>query len=355
MRTTSYQEAGVQPGDEIPGLKALLKALAPTFAYARGAEPAIDFGFYANVIPVAPNLGVAISTDGVGTKILVAQAMGKYDTVGIDCVAMNVNDIICVGARPLSMVDYIAVEAADDHLLAELGKGLAEGARQAAISIPGGELAQVRDMIRGEHPGTGFDLVGTAIGVVALDKVLTGKDLRAGDALIGLGSSGVHSNGLTLARRAFGDLNEYIPELSGRVGFELLKPTTIYVRAAMAMLDAGIRVKAFAHITGDSFLNLTRFQARVSFEIDNLPPAPAIFGVIERRGEIPPEDMYLVFNMGIGFIAMVDPADEARALAVASEQGYQASTIGHVTGDERKRVLLTAQGLAGEDGRFRKA
>src|SRR5712691_689083 len=189
---STYSGAGVRGANELPGFKALIRALAPTFDYAGAAfRPRIDFGWYANVIPITDELGIAISTDGVGTKLLVAQALGKYDTVGIDCVAMNANDIVCVGARPLAMVDYLGVEEADDRLLAEIGKGLAEGARQAAISIPGGELAQLRDMVRGEQAGLGFDLVGTCIGTVSLDRVLTGKTIQPGDAVLGLASSGI--------------------------------------------------------------------------------------------------------------------------------------------------------------------
>jgi phosphoribosylformylglycinamidine cyclo-ligase len=352
MCASSYHEAGVRAGDDIPGFKALLRELAPTFGFAGDARPVIDFGFYANVIPFAPNLGVAISTDGVGTKILVAQAMEKYDTIGIDCVAMNVNDVICVGARPLSLVDYIAVETADDRLLEELGKGLAEGARQAGVSIPGGELAQVKDMIRGDHRGVGFDLVATCIGAVALDKVITGRGIKPGDRIIGLASSGVHSNGLTLARKSFGDLGEYIPELQASIGSELLKPTTIYVKAAMAMLDSGIDVKAFAHITSDGFLNLLRLDTSASFVLDTLPPPQPVFEVIARRGEIPLDEMFVVFNMGIGFIAVVNPADEARAIATTVEQGYSAQAIGFVKQEDRKRVHLPQHQLIGEHGRF---
>src|SRR3972149_6942002 len=271
---TAYSRAGVKSADEMPGFKALLKRLAPTFDFAPNARPVIGFGYYANVIPVAPNLGIAISTDGVGTKILVAEALEKFDTIGIDCVAMNVNDVICVGATPISMVDYIAVEKPDDHLLEQLGIGFAEGARQAEISIPGGELAQIPDMIKGVSEGSGFDLGGTCIGTVALDRVITGKSIRSGDAIIGLASSGVHSNGLTLARRALPNLSEHLPELGCKVGEELLRPTTIYVRFAKELLASAVDVKALAHITSDGFLNLARVAADGSFALGRLPAPP---------------------------------------------------------------------------------
>src|SRR3989442_7786013 len=193
--------AGLAPA--APGLGALLRWIRPTFEFAGPHRPALDVGYFANVVPVAPNLGVAISTDGVGTKLLVAQAVGRLETVGIDCVAMNVNDVLCVGARPVALVDYVAVEEPTAALLDGIGRGLARGCELAGISCPGGELAQVREMLRGARPGSAIDLVGTAIGTVALDRIIAGQGGRAGDVLIGLESAGLHSNGYTLARRAF--------------------------------------------------------------------------------------------------------------------------------------------------------
>ena len=349
----SYSRVGVRSGGEIPGLKALLHHLQPTFQYAPGAEPRIGFGYYANVIPVTDRLGIAISTDGVGTKLLVAQEMGRYDTVGIDCVAMNANDVVCVGARPVSMVDYVAVEDAGEELLGQLGAGLAEGARQAGISIPGGELAQIKEMIRGVRPGSGFDLVGTCIGTVALDRILTGATLQAGDAVLGLASSGVHSNGLTLARAALPDLQERPPELGGRsVGEELLTPTLIYVKAALALLDGGTGVRALAHITGDGFLNLGRVESNASFDIEALPEPPPIFRLIQQRGALPDAEMFFVFNMGVGFVAVVPEQDEGRALGLLNGAGYRATRIGTVAADGARSVYLRGANLVGRDGRF---
>src|SRR5436309_13415207 len=200
MSGLTEHQAGVAPVGE--ALDALLRWVRPTFAYAGEARPVLDIGYLANVIPVAPNLGVAISTDGVGTKLLIAQAAGRLDTVGIDCVAMNVNDILCVGARPIALVDYVALEEAAPALLDALGRGLARGCELAGVACPGGELAQVREMLRGARPGSAVDLVGTAIGTVALDRVIAGEDVAAGDVLLGLESAGLHSNGFTLVRRA---------------------------------------------------------------------------------------------------------------------------------------------------------
>src|SRR5438552_16641897 len=155
-----------------PGLEALRRWVRPTFAYAANARPTLEIGYFANVVPVAPNLGVAISTDGVGTKLLVAQAAGRFDTVGIDCVAMNVNDILCVGARPVAVVDYVALEEAAPALLDALGRGLARGCELAGVACPGGGPAPGPEMLRGPRPGSAVDLVGTAIGTVALDRVI---------------------------------------------------------------------------------------------------------------------------------------------------------------------------------------
>src|SRR5262249_27294006 len=277
------------------GLGALLRWIRPTFEYAPGARPALDIGYFANVVPVAPNLGIAISTDGVGTKLLIAQAAGRYDTVGVDCVAMNVNDVLCVGARPIALVDYIAVEDADAELPGPLGEGLARGCELAGVSCPGGELAQVREMIRGVRAGRGFDLVGTAIGTVALDRLLTGAAVRAGDVLLGLESNGLHSNGFTLARRALLEpgglaLDAAVADLGATLADELLRPTRIYVKPVMAVLDAGLPVRALAHITGDGLFNLVRTARPVGFDVERWPEPAPIFGLVQRLGGIADEE-----------------------------------------------------------------
>src|SRR6185503_11540565 len=272
MAGLTERAAGVGPVGS--GLQALLRWVRPTFDYAAGARPTLDIGYFANVVPVGPNLGVAISTDGVGTKLLVAEEADRLDTVGIDCVAMNVNDVLCVGARPIALVDYIALEEASPARLDALGKGLAKGCELAGVSCPGGELAQVREMLRGTRPGNAVDLVGTAIGVVALDRVLDGSAVQAGDVLIGLESNGLHSNGFTLARRVLLDhaglkLDANVSELGTTLADELLRPTHIYVKPVLALLDAGIAVRALAHITGDGLFNLVRTAKAVGFDIEH--------------------------------------------------------------------------------------
>ncbi len=320
------------------------------------SKPLLPLGYYANIVPLTAELGLAISTDGVGTKILVAQEMGVYDTVGIDCVAMNANDVICVGARPISMVDYIAVQKADPAFLGALAKGLYAGAEAAGINIPAGEIAQVREMIHGVRDGFGFDLVGTCVGTVRLDRILIGQDVRPGDAVVGIASSGIHSNGFTLARTVFQRAGlrytDRVEALGKTLGEELLTPTHIYVKEALAMLDAGLAVKAFIHVTGDGFLNLTRVEAAVGFVIDRLLPVPPIFDLLQRHGGVSDAEMFRVYNMGVGFCVVVAPADAERVVAIAAQHGKHAAVVGHAVDDAQRRVWISPRGLVGCDDMF---
>ena len=278
------------------------------------------------MIRVAPNLGVALATDSVGSKVIVAEQAQRFSTIGIDCVAMNVNDLICVGAEPLALLDYLAVESAEPGLLAELAEGLRAGAEDAGVEIPGGEVCQLPEVIRGHPSPYGFDLVGSAFGTVALDAIVDGTACAAGDALIGLPASGVHSNGLTLARRVLLDdaglsLGDRPPELRGAsVADVLLEPTVIYVRAILELLRSDIPVHGLAHITGGGLLNLLRLGDRVGFEITEPLPVTPVFSLIAELGDVPPAEMWEVFNMGCkGFCAVVGAADaEARAVALLS-------------------------------------
>src|SRR5215208_4838267 len=201
MADSAYAEAGVDTSraeSAVAGLVSVLRSIDT----GRPSRAVIGSGHYANVLRIDHRTGIALATDGVGSKIIVAEELGKFDTVGIDCIAMNVNDVICVGAEPIAMLDYIAVEGADPDQLRQIAEGLKEGAEQAGIEIPGGELAQLPELIRGHPSPYGFDLVGACFGTIALDSVVTGASVRPGDAIVGIPSSGVHSNGYTLARRA---------------------------------------------------------------------------------------------------------------------------------------------------------
>jgi phosphoribosylformylglycinamidine cyclo-ligase len=347
-----YQAAGVDITAAEEGLGRIVAAISRTWpAAGQPGAPALDIGYFANVIDIGGGLGLAICTDGVGSKSVVADMMKKYDTIGIDCVAMNVNDVICVGAKPLSMVDYIAVGAADADMLGALAIGLAEGARQAGISISGGEIAQLKDVV------TGFDLVGMAVGLVPLDRIIIGRDLVPGDAVIGIEADGIHANGLTLARRALfveGRLavDRVIPEFGTTLGAELLKPTPIYVPEVLDIMAEVPRVKAFVNITGDGLMNLPRIAAGVGFKLDNLPPVPPIFGLIQRCGGIDSAEMYAVFNMGVGFCVLAAAADCAQILAILGRHSRRGRIIGQVVADADKRVHLVHQRLAGHGKRF---
>jgi phosphoribosylformylglycinamidine cyclo-ligase len=354
---TTYGAVGVVvAGRDEQSLGALGQWVTKTFGL-NPAKPLLPLGYYANVVPLTAELGLAISTDGVGTKILVAQEMGRYDTIGVDCVAMNANDVVCVGARPISMVDYIAVQKADPAFLGEIAKGLYAGAEQAGINIPAGEIAQVREMIHGSRDGFGFDLVGTCVGTVALDRILIGQEARPGDAVIGIASTGVHSNGFTLARTVLHGqaglrYGERVTELGTTLGEALLTPTAMYVKEAVAMLDAGLAVKAFIHVTGDGFLNLTRVAAAVGFVVDRLLPVPPIFALIQRHGAIGDAEMFRVYNMGVGFCVVADPRDADRVIAIAGQHGKHAAVIGRVVADPARRVWIPPRGLVGRDDTF---
>src|SRR4051812_47250249 len=355
MGDSAYAEAGVDSGraeSAVAGLVAVLR----TIDTGRESRAVLGSGHYANVLRISDELGIALSTDGVGSKIIVAEELGRYDTVGIDCIAMNVNDVICVGAEPLAVLDYIAVEDADPAQLRDIAVGLKEGAEQAGVEIPGGELAQLPELIRGHPSPHGFDLVGACFGTVALDSIVTGAACSPGDVIVGVPSSGVHSNGYTLARRALPDLRDTPDELGGRrVGDVLLEPTVIYVRAVMDLLrsDDGA-VHGLAHITSGGMLNLLRPEAPVGYRIDHPLPVPPIFDLIADGASVPPDEMYEVFNMGCGFCVVVPEAAADAAVRSLSARHRGAAVIGTVT-DAGGVVELPTVGLRGEGGSFKPA
>jgi phosphoribosylformylglycinamidine cyclo-ligase len=336
--TDAYARAGVDTSDSGRAVSALVGVLR-TIDPGRESRVVDLPGHFASVLEIAPGLGLALCTDGVGSKVVVAESCGRYDTVGIDCIAMNVNDLVCVGAEPLAVLDYLAVERADPAVAEAIARGLKAGAEQAGVEIPGGELAQLPELIRGHPSPSGFDLTAAAVGTVALDAIVTGAACAPGDALIGLPSSGVHSNGLTLARRALLEdgglsLEDRPPELGGpSVADALLEPTVIYVRAILELLRSDIPVHGLAHITGDGLDNLLRLNPAIGFDVSDPLPVLPVFGLIAQRGGVDEAEMWQVFNMGCGFCAIV-PADralEATARLAAHHPG--AARIGEVTGE----------------------
>ena len=271
-------------------------------------------GHYAGVIPFKGEK-LAMHTDGVGTKVLVADELQKYDTVGIDAIAMNVNDIICIGARPLSGVDYLAVAEEDEYLIAQVMKGLVKGAKESGITICGGETAIMKDVIKGKNRP--FDLAFTALGVV--EKYITGSAIRNGDVLISLGSSGLHSNGYTLARKV-------LP--MDKWGKKMLTPTKIYVKPVLEMIRK-CNVHGLAHITGGAFSKLTRLNKKYGFFIENpVKPAPIFEALWDKVNS--EEHMYRTFNMGTGMVVVAPPKDEKEVLKIAKKYKVKAQVIGSV-------------------------
>ena len=318
MSDDAYARAGVSQSDADASVAALVAALG------RHGESrqVLASGHYANVVRLDDFTGIAITTDGVGTKLLVAEQLGRWDTVGIDCVAMNVNDVICVGATPLAMVDYLAVDRADPDVAGQIGLGLARGADQAGIEIVGGELAQLGELIRG------LDLAGACIGTVALDGMVTGSAIEPGDAVIGLPASGLHSNGYTLARDALSAITLDDDRLGSPLGEVLLEPTEIYVKPIKELLSSQVDVRGLAHITSGGLNNLVRLEADVGYEITDPMPVPPIFELIQELAGVPDEQMREVFNMGCGFCIVVATADEDDALKALRPHYPEAQRIG---------------------------
>ena len=348
-----HKAAGVDIAEADAGLNNIVSRIVATWPKSGFGAVQLPIGYFANVIDIG-GLGLAITTDGVGSKAMIADMMKKYDTIGIDCIAMNVNDLLCVGARPVSLVDYIAVERADAAMMDGIAIGLAEGARQSNISITGGEISQLRDVVRG------FDLVGTAVGTVALDRILVGRDLQPGDRVVGIPSSGIHSNGMTLTRRVFFEqagakIDTHFAELGCTLGEELLRPTIIYVPEILEVLNEVSSVKALMHITGDGLLNLPRVVAEIGFVIDDLPAPPPLFGLIEKLGGVSRAEMFEVYNMGIGFCVVVAEEDADRTVAILASQGREAAVIGHAIADPTRSVRLPREKLVGTGKRFRPA
>jgi phosphoribosylformylglycinamidine cyclo-ligase len=258
--------------------------------------------------------------------MLVAERMSNFTTIGIDCIAMNVNDLICVGAEPIALLDFILCRDANPEICGAIGIGLRRGAELAGVEIPGGEIAQVGDVV------SGIELSGSAIGLVSLDAIVDGSKAEPGDVLIGLPSSGLHSNGYTLARKVLFSQVELDDDRLGRpLGEVLLEPTEIYVGAVMALLRSHVAVRGLAHITGDGLNNLTRLAAPVGYEISDPLDVPPVFDLIAELGDVPEDEMYEVFNMGCGFVCVVAADDSDAALDLLRGHYPGAQRIGTVT------------------------
>ena len=282
-------------------------------------------------------------TDGVGTKLKLAFIMDKHDTVGIDCVAMCVNDIACAGGEPLFFLDYIACGKNYPEKIAEIVKGVATGCEMSSAALIGGETAEMP----GFYPEDEYDLAGFAVGVVDEKDLITGKDLKAGDVLVGMASSGVHSNGFSLVRKVFDmtkeSLDTYYDELGKTLGEALIAPTKIYVKALRSVKEAGVRVKACSHITGGGFYeNVPRMlkdDVCAVIEKDSYP-IPPIFKLMVEKGQIEETMMYNTYNMGIGMIMAVDPADVDKTVEAVKAAGETPYVIGKIEAGEKGVKLV---------------
>jgi len=294
----TYSEAGVDIAESEAATAALLDAVGNV----------VDTE-YAGMLEVGDQY-LALATDGVGTKLMVAEAIGDYSTIGIDCIAMNVNDLVAAGVEPLAFVDYLAVEEPGETLAEQVGEGLAAGAEEAGIALLGGETAVMPDVIRG------FDLAGACVGMAGQDEVFPGE-AQPGDALVGVPSSGVHSNGLTLAREAITREHEYDdpfpPDPDRTIGEVLLEPTRLYTDLLGPMRDHGVH--AAAHVTGGGWTNVERMGA-FRYEVTDPWPIQPVFEFVQECGDVSDAEMHRTFNMGTGFVAAV-PAERAEDLAMA--------------------------------------
>jgi phosphoribosylformylglycinamidine cyclo-ligase len=273
-----------------------------------------------------------LHTDGVGSKVLVAQACHRYDTIGVDCVAMNVNDVICLGAEPLALVNYLALEKARPKLVEEIMIGLRLGAREAEVAIVSGETAVLPEVVNG------FDLAATVVGLVRKDRIITGDEMRPGDVVLGLRSNGIHSNGLTLARKLF-----LRKKTSLAIARELLRPTRIYVKPILRLLDAKLEIHGLAHITGGGYSKLKRIGARakVGFHFDNLPNAPWIFRAIQAKGRVSDREMLRTYNMGVGFLVICSKLTAKRVKTLLPE----VRPVGRVTNSQVVSVRAGSRNL----------
>lgn len=268
---------------------------------------------------------LTLCTDGVGTKLLIAEALGKWDTVGIDCMAMNANDTICVGAEPFAFVDYIAIDRPDPEVTEMIGVGLEAGAEMANVDIVGGEIAVLPEIVKG------VDLSGTCLGFVGRDRIVDGSKVKVGDVIVGLPSSGIHSNGLTLARKVLErsevDLGQKFPEIGKAIGAELLTPTTIYVRQVLKMLER-CEVTGMVDVTGGGWRNFVRLKKGVRFDISEPMRPQPVFAILQELGGIEDKEMYQTFNMGMGYAVVLREKHAADAIKAL---GKGARLVGEVT------------------------
>lgn len=328
MAALSYAQAGVDRS----AADRLVERIAAMAKSTRNPRVKASIGGYASLYAMDAKRWLAASTDGVGTKLKLAFQTGEHRTVGIDLVAMSVNDLLCVGAEPLFFLDYFATGRLDPEVSAQVIEGIVAGCKQARCALVGGETAEMPDFYA---PGE-YDLGGFAVGMVEAKAVLPRKDIRPGDLLIGIGSSGCHSNGYSLLRKLL-SYESGTPE-HDRFALELLTPTRIYARSLGPLLKKGA-IRGLAHITGSGYLNVPRISEKVSYEIE-LPPAserPAIFEWVREKSALSFEELAQTFNLGLGMLAVVRARDEKAVLSALRRSGERAWTVGQVVKKQPKR------------------
>ncbi|MCX7678644.1 MAG: phosphoribosylformylglycinamidine cyclo-ligase [Spirochaetes bacterium] len=340
----TYRDSGVDVSKGNEFVKKITPAVSATFS-PRVLTGIGGFGaLFLASFPEMEEPVLVAGTDGVGTKLKIAQMMGIHNTVGIDAVAMCVNDILTAGAQPLFFLDYLACGKLNEKVHVEVVRGIAEGCRIAGCSLIGGETA--------EHPGImaegDYDIAGFAVGIVDRKKIITGDNINPGDVIIGLSSSGIHSNGYSLVRKLFFEIKKYsvhqhIDELGCELGIELLKPTRIYCKSVLHCLENRIKLKGLVHITGGGFYeniprilptNCAALVEKSSFEI------PAIFRIIQKEGNVDEREMYTTFNMGIGMMAFVEKTEASNALQTLRDAGEKAVIIGEVVEYCNEKVII---------------
>jgi len=337
----TYKNAGVDITKIKQSQEAIGKLIESTHQLQKSVKIKQGFGHYAGIVEIPGEKLLAMHTDGVGSKVIIANLMKKYNTIGIDCVAMNVNDIICIGATPTSFVDYIAANKNDQRIFKEIVEGLVIGAKKSAMPIVGGETAIMPDVILGK--GFSFDLAGMVVGLVSKKDLILGNKIKPGDVIIGANSSGIHSNGYSLARKAL--LRKYSVKDKvkgvGIIGESLLTPTEIYVKPILEIIQK-CKVNGLAHITGGSFTKLLRLK-KVGYDIDSLPKIPPIMRLIEEQG-VNPDEMYKTFNMGVGFCVVASKDQANKIITIFKKNKISSQEIGRIT--PKKGVFVNSTKIA---------
>jgi phosphoribosylformylglycinamidine cyclo-ligase len=318
----TYKDSGVDRDKGDLFVQRIQKLVRTT--YSKAVKSGV--GGFASLYDIGGGKYLAAGTDGVGTKLMVAHRLGIHDTVGIDLVAMCVNDVVCTGARPMFFLDYIGCGALELPVSEAILAGIVNGCRQAGTALVGGETAEMPGM----YDAGEYDLAGFAVGEVKRSALLDGKKVKTGDAIIGLASSGLHSNGFSLVRKLIKDDETDLLK-------QALTPTRIYVKNALAALDSKkFGIKGFAHITGSGFYNIPRINAKFNYVIDQLPKVPAIFALLQERAGLDAKEMYSTFNMGLGFVMVCEEKKSNELIKFLNKKGEQAQRIGQIGKAQKK-------------------